>query len=195
MADERCGAGAIHSATYIQNQQADEINFAWQGGRADAFGSELFSPGGGVSAEIRRERKKISNALQTNGTLLDDEWCEFLASHKFLVGLSIDGPEVLHDFYRVDKSQKPTFGFVMRGLRLLAKHEVDFNTLTVVNRMNSKKPAEVYRFLKEIGSRFMQFIPVVERARGELSLRINGMEIRPSRPHRSWGMSRVRASN
>jgi uncharacterized protein len=107
--------------------------------------------------------RKISNALQTNGTLLDNEWCEFLAAHKFLIGLSIDGPRELHDQYRVDKRQKPTFDAVMRGLELLRKHKVDFNTLTVVNRTNSQQPLEVYRFLKEIGSEFLQFIPLVER--------------------------------
>ena len=108
--------------------------------------------------------KSISNALQTNGTLLDDEWCEFLAKEKFLVGLSMDGPRELHDAYRVDKGQKPTFDAVMRGLELLKKHGVEFNTLTVVNRANSQQPLEVYRFLKSIGSEFLQFIPLVERS-------------------------------
>jgi uncharacterized protein len=101
--------------------------------------------------------------LQTNGTLIDDEWGEFLAEHRFLVGLSIDGPRELHDHYRVDKGNEPTFDRVMRGLTKLAEHNVEFNTLTVVNRQNSRYPLEVYRFLKEIGSGFMQFIPVVER--------------------------------
>ena len=96
--------------------------------------------------------------------MLDDEWCEFLAVNKFLVGLSIDGPAELHDKYRVDKRQQPTFEKVMRGLELLKKHGVEFNTLTVVNRANSQQPLEVYRFLKSIGSQFVQFIPLVERA-------------------------------
>jgi uncharacterized protein len=114
--------------------------------------------------EKHADGKTIFNAIQTNGTLLDDEWCEFLAANKFLVGLSIDGPAELHDKYRVDKRQQPTFGAVMRGLELLKKHGVEFNTLTVVNRANSQQPLEVYRFLKSIGSQFMQFIPLVERA-------------------------------
>ena len=92
---------------------------------------------------------------------------EFLAENKFLVGISIDGPRELHDYYRVDKGNAPTFERVMRGIRKLKEHKVEFNTLTVVNRQNSQYPLEVYRFLKEIGSGFMQFIPIVERKAAE----------------------------
>jgi len=109
------------------------------------------------------EKKGIENAFQTNGTRLDDEWCIFLKQHNFLVGISIDGPEKLHNKYRVYKNGQPTFANVMYGIELLKRHNVDFNTLTVVNRMNAKYPMEVYRFLKSIGSRYMQFLPVVER--------------------------------
>ena len=147
---------------YIQDQPMPEINFAWQGGEPTLLGVEFFRKVVGLQQQYVGGRK-ISNALQTNGTLLDDEWCEFLAAHKFLIGLSIDGPRELHDQYRVDKRQKPTFDAVMRGLELLRRHKVDFNTLTVVNRANSQQPLEVYRFLKEIGSEFLQFIPLVER--------------------------------
>src|SRR6185312_15512602 len=105
----------------------------------------------------------IHNAIQTNGTLLDDTWGEFLSANQFLVGLSIDGPRELHDAYRVDKQQHGTFSDVMRGLDVLKKHKVEFNTLSVVNRINSRKPLDVYRFLKQIGSGFIQFIPLVER--------------------------------
>ena len=107
--------------------------------------------------------KTIFNALQTNGILLDHEWCEFLAAHKFLVGISIDGPRELHDKYRVDKGQRPTFDAVMRALELVKRYKVDFNTLTVVNHANSLQPLAVYRFLAQIGSEFIQFIPLVER--------------------------------
>jgi uncharacterized protein len=107
--------------------------------------------------------KKIDNAFQTNGTLLDDAWGEFLARNKFLIGLSIDGPEEIHDFYRVDKGGQPTFARVMRGLGILKKHGVEFNTLTVIHRKNSYHAREIYRFLKEIGSKYLQFIPVVEQ--------------------------------
>jgi uncharacterized protein len=148
---------------YIESQPAPEINFAWQGGEPTLLGVEFFRKAVALQ-ERYAEGKLIFNAIQTNGTLLDDEWCKFLAGNGFLVGLSIDGPEELHDRYRVDKRQQPTFGKVMRGLELLKKHDVQFNTLTVVNRGNSVRPLEVYRFLKSIGSEFLQFIPLVERA-------------------------------
>ena len=102
--------------------------------------------------------------MQTNGTLLDDEWAAFFKEHDFLIGISIDGPRPLHDVYRVDKGGRPTFDKVMRGLRLLQKHGVEYNILTTVNRVNGDYPLEVYRFLRdEAGTDWMQFIPVVER--------------------------------
>ena len=147
---------------YIEAQPTETVTFAWQGGEPTLMGVDFFR-------EVVSLQKKyglgriIENALQTNGTLLDAEWGEFLHEHRFLVGLSVDGPARLHDAFRVDKGGEPTFDRVMRGLELLHKHQVEFNTLTVVHRRNSKKPLEVYRFLKEIGSKFMQFIPIVER--------------------------------
>lgn len=147
---------------YIDQQDVPTINFAWQGGEPTLLGVDYFRK----VVELQRKYangKQITNAFQTNGTLLDDEWCEFLSREKFLVGLSIDGPRELHDRYRVDKHQQPTFDAVMLGLGFLKKHQTEFNTLTVVNRANSAKPLEVYRFLKEIGSGFLQFIPLVER--------------------------------
>jgi uncharacterized protein len=107
--------------------------------------------------------KKIQNALQTNGTLLDAVWCEFFRENDFLIGISIDGPREMHDRYRVDKGGNPTFKKVLSGLNLLKEHQVEFNTLTVVNRENAKNPLEVYRFLRKHGSGHMQFIPLVER--------------------------------
>ncbi|MCY3791449.1 MAG: anaerobic sulfatase maturase, partial [Gemmatimonadetes bacterium] len=103
------------------------------------------------------------NAFQTNGILLDDEWGEFLEENKFLIGLSIDGPREYHDYYRVDKGQKPTYDRVYSGLQMLKKHAVEFNTLTVLQNHNADQPLEIYRFLREEGSGFMQFIPIVER--------------------------------
>jgi uncharacterized protein len=148
---------------YLQSQPSAEINFAWQGGEPTLLGVEFFRKAVALQKKFAGD-KIISNAIQTNGTLLDDEWCEFLAANNFLVGLSIDGPAEMHDVYRMDKRQQPTFGQVMRGLDLLKKHRVEFNTLTVVNRVNSQSPLEVYRFLKSIGSQYLQFIPLVERA-------------------------------
>lgn len=147
---------------YIQEQPLREINFAWQGGEPTLLGVEFFRKAVALQKKYAGG-KTVFNAIQTNGTLLDEEWCEFLAANKFLVGISIDGPQELHDTYRRDKRQQPTFEKVLRGLELLKKHNVEFNTLTVVNRANAKEPLKVYRFLKSVGSGFMQFIPLVER--------------------------------
>jgi len=147
---------------YIHSQPVAEINFAWQGGEPTLLGVDFFRKVVALQKKFAGG-KLVSNAIQSNGTLLDDEWCDFLAANHFLVGLSIDGPAAMHDAYRVDKRQQPTFGKVMQGLDLLKKHRVEFNTLTVVNHINSQAPLEVYRFLKSIGSQYLQFIPLVER--------------------------------
>jgi len=153
---------------YIEQQDAPEVGFAWQGGEPTLLGVEYFRKIVRLQQKYANG-KQISNAIQTNGTLLNDEWCAFLTENRFLVGLSVDGPRELHDRYRVDKGQHPTFDGVMRGLAFLKKHRTDFNTLTVVNRANSQQPLAVYRFLKEIGSGFIQFIPLVERKPDESS--------------------------
>jgi uncharacterized protein len=148
---------------YIDSQDAPEVSFAWQGGEPTLMGVDFFRRV--VEFQARHaDGRRITNALQTNGTLLDDEWCAFLAGNDFLVGLSVDGPAELHDRYRVDKRGRPSFERVMRGLDFLKKHGVEFNTLTVVNACNAEHPLAVYRFLKEIGSTFIQFIPLVERS-------------------------------
>ena len=147
----------------IEAQDVPVAEFAWQGGEPTLLGVDFFRRA--VDLQKRyADGKEITNAFQTNGILLDDEWGPFLADNGFLVGLSVDGPQPLHDRYRVDKGQKPTFDRVMAGLEVLKKHSVQFNTLTVLQRHNADHPETVYRFLKEIGSQFMQFIPIVERA-------------------------------
>lgn len=147
---------------YIAAQPGDEVHFAWQGGEPTLLGVDYFRKV--VELQNRfADGRTITNALQTNGTLLDDEWGTFLREQRFLVGLSIDGPRELHDAYRVDRGKKPTFDRVMAGRECLKRHQVEFNTLTVVNRLNAKKPLEVYRFLRRFGSGFIQFIPLVER--------------------------------
>lgn len=151
---------------YIAAQLIDEVHFAWQGGEPTLLGVDFFRAVVALQQKYAGS-KAIHNALQTNATLIDNEWGQFLAEHKFLVGVSLDGPRELHDHYRVDKGNAPTFDRVMRGLVKLKEHKVEFNTLTVVNRHNSQYPLEVYRFLKEVGSGFMQFIPVVERKAAE----------------------------
>src|SRR5271157_5809110 len=147
---------------FITAQEAPAISFAWQGGEPTLLGVDFFRKVISIQKKCANG-KKIENAFQTNGVLLDDRWGEFLAENHFLIGISIDGPAELHDFYRVDKGGAPTFDRVMRGLRYLKKHQVEFNALTVVNRQNSQHPLRVYRFLKGIGCQFMQFIPIVER--------------------------------
>ena len=148
---------------YIEQQEIPEISFAWQGGEPTLLGVRFFRKVIALQQKYANG-KQIQNALQTNGTLLDDEWGGFLADNRFLVGLSIDGPEPLHNAYRVDKQGRPTFAQVMRGLEVLQRNEVEFNTLTVVHRKNSTHPLEVYRFLQSIGSTFHQYIPLVERS-------------------------------
>ena len=150
---------------YIEAQDVPEVTFAWQGGEPTLMGLDFFRR----VVELQKKYaagKTIANALQTNGTLLDDDWCAFFRDENFLIGLSIDGPCELHDYYRVDKSGRPTFDAVSRGMNLLKRHAVPFNTLCVVNRQNQSHPLEVYDFLKRHGSGYIQFIPLVERAGG-----------------------------
>lgn len=147
---------------YISGQDAGVVQFVWQGGEPTLSGLAFYKE----AVELQNKYgngKKIENAFQTNGILLDDTWCDFFVEHNFLIGLSIDGPQRLHDQYRIDKGGKSTFDAVRKGIGFLKKHGVEFNTLTVVNRGNSYHPLEVYHFLKEIGSGYMQFIPVVEK--------------------------------
>jgi uncharacterized protein len=148
---------------YIDQQNAPEIHFAWQGGEPTLMGLDFFRR---VVALQRQYKggKIVHNALQTNGFLLTDEWCNFLREQEFLVGLSIDGPADLHDCYRKDKAGRPTHARTMEAWKRLKAHDVEVNTLTVVHRRNAARALEVYEFLKENGSRVMQFIPLVERA-------------------------------
>ncbi|WP_406869311.1 anaerobic sulfatase maturase [Paraburkholderia fungorum] len=148
---------------YIEAQNGDEIIFSWQGGEPTMLGIAFFRDIVEIQKRFTPEKRRISNDLQTNATLLDDEWCVFLKENNFLVGVSIDGPRELHDAFRLDRKGRPTFDMVMRGISLLRKHGVKFNTLTVVNRINAKRPLDVYRFLRnEIDSTYIQFIPCVE---------------------------------
>ena len=139
-----------------------EVTIAWQGGEPTLLGVDFFRKVVRLQSNYANG-KTIENALQTNGTLLDDTWAEFLSERKWLVGISIDGPRALHDAYRVDKGSQPTFDRVLRGIEVLRRHKVEFNTLTTVHRANASNPLEVYRFLRENGSGYMQFIPIVEK--------------------------------
>ena len=147
---------------YIEAQDVPEVNFAWQGGEPTLMGIDFYERAVRLQAKYSNG-KTITNALQTNAVLIDDEWADFLSAHQFLVGVSIDGPRELHDRYRVDRGGRPTFDRVMAGLEALARRRVEFNTLTAVQSHNARHPIEIYRFLKEIGSHFIQFVPIVER--------------------------------
>ncbi len=148
---------------YIEAQPAKEVHFAWQGGEPTLAGRDFFEDVVRFQARHANGRT-IHNAFQTNGVLLDDEWAAFLAEHGFLVGISIDGPEPIHDAYRVDRGGRPVFNKVMHGLEALQRHNVEYNTLTCLHAKNAGKPKEIYRFLKDVGSRYLQFIPIVEPA-------------------------------
>lgn len=159
---------------YIEAQPAavEEITFAWQGGEPTLLGVDFFARVVELQQRFAPPGKRIRNSLQTNGVLLDDRWCEFFREHEFLIGLSLDGPAALHDRYRYDKQGRPTFDRVMRGLRLLKRHGVEFNALVVVNRHNGDHGARIYQFLKQQDVRFIQFIPIVEKldAEGHVSV-------------------------
>jgi uncharacterized protein len=158
---------------YIASQNAaggPEIWFAWQGGEPTMLGLDYFVRIVELQEKHRPAGKSVRNALQTNGTLLTEGWARFLHEHDFLVGLSIDGPPGLHDRHRRDRRGRPTSAPVMAALELLRAHKVEFNVLTVVNADNVRRPLEVYRFLRDCGVTFMQFIPVVERIDGDGNL-------------------------
>ncbi len=149
--------------SYIESQDGEEIVFSWQGGEPTLLGLEYFRRVVALQKKHQPKGVRIENDLQTNGILLNDEWCQFLKKHNFLVGLSIDGPRELHDKYRKTRSGKPTFDLVMSAVDKLKKHGVRFNALVAVNRHNAQYPLEVYRFLtQELGVTRIQFTPVVE---------------------------------
>ncbi len=148
---------------YIHSVTADEVVFSWQGGEPTLLGVGFFEKVVALQKKHARPGQRIENDLQTNGTLLDEDWADFLGRHNFLVGLSIDGPREIHDHFRVTKHGEPTFDKVFAAARLLRRHGVRFNTLTCVNRFNASRPLDVYRFLRrEVGSTYLQFIPIVE---------------------------------
>ncbi|WP_271407953.1 anaerobic sulfatase maturase [Pseudomonas sp. Q1-7] len=147
---------------YIAAQNSPEVEFTWQGGEPTLLGLAFFQRACAYQREFANG-KVIRNTLQTNGTLLDDAWCAFLAQEGFTVGLSLDGPRALHDLHRPDKRGRSSFDQVMRGLALLQKHAIPYNVLVTVTRETARQPLAVYRFLKEAGVRHIQFNPVVER--------------------------------
>lgn len=147
---------------YIEAQPTPNVSFTWHGGESLLRDVEFYKKALRYQKMYAKGRQ-VENCIQTNGVLLNDNWCKFFAENNFLVGVSIDGPEHCHDIYRKNKGGKGTFREVMRGIELLKKHGVEFNTMSVINNYNARYPLEVYCFLKEIGSKYLQFSPVVER--------------------------------
>jgi uncharacterized protein len=148
----------------LEAHRSPQVTIAWQGGEPTLMGLDFFRKSIELEKKYRKPGVTIQNTMQTNGVLLDNEWCEFLHENQFLVGLSLDGPKKLHDAYRMDKSGRSVFERVMRALRLLQEHQVEFNILATINGANAGHPLDVYRFLRDdAGAQFIQFIPIVER--------------------------------
>ncbi len=160
--------------TYIRqliesHSQAPEINIAWQGGEPTLMGLDFFKESVAIAEKYVKPGQSLLHTMQTNGTKLDDEWAKFFKQHNFLIGLSVDGPREIHDLYRVNKGGAGSFDQVMRGWRVLAAHDVDFNILCTVHAGNQHRALEVYHFFRdEMGARFIQFIPIIERSTEQL---------------------------
>ena len=147
---------------YIEAQTMNQVLFTWHGGEPLLRSIDFYRKALSLQQKYAGGRR-IDNVIQTNGTLLTDEWCEFFAQNHWLVGISIDGPQPDHDHYRLTAAGKPSWQKVMQGIKLLKKHGVEWNAMAVVNAYNVNHPLEFYRFFKENGCQFLQFTPVVER--------------------------------
>jgi uncharacterized protein len=163
---------------YITSQMIPEINFMWQGGEPTLLGLDFYKKVISLQKKYA-SGKKIINSLQTNGTLLNEEWCLFLRNEGFLVGLSLDGPASFHDVYRVDRTGWPTHSKVKNALSMLKKYNVPFNVLVCVTRESSVYPLKIYRYFKEQGVKYIQFTPIVERIPDN---RVPGMGLRHAPP-------------
>ena len=184
MADE------VHEA-YIRQlfeaHRVPQVTVAWQGGEPTLMGLDFFRRSIELQKKYARPGTRIENTFQTNGILLDDDWCRFFHENNFLIGLSMDGPEELHDFYRKDKGGHGTFSRVVQAARLLQEHRVEFNILCTVNSKNGDFPLEVYRFFRDtLGAQYIQFIPIVERDNEEGYQEGNRVSDRSVRPDQ-WG--------
>jgi uncharacterized protein len=149
----------------IEAHQVPEVTIAWQGGEPTLMGLDFFRRAVTLEQKYLKPGMRIENTLQTNGVLIDDEWCRFLHDNNFLVGISIDGTREMHDAYRHDQGGHSVFDKVVRAVRLMQQHNVEFNILCTVNAVNSRQPLELYRFFRdELHTPYIQFIPIVERA-------------------------------
>lgn len=149
---------------YIEANEIPKISFIWHGGEPLMQGLNFYRK----AIELQQKYssgKEIENLLQTNGTLLNEEWCKFFSKYNFLIGVSIDGPKDIHDNFRINRSGKPSFERVLKGISLLKQYNVEFNTLCVVSHKSEGRGLEIYQFLKFIGSKYMQFLPAVEHTK------------------------------
>ena len=188
----RMSLEVLEAATkaYIEANDVPAVQFVWHGGEPLVMGLDFFRKA--VEYQRRYARgKQVLNSIQTNGTLLTREWADFFRENGFLVGLSLDGPQKIHDRYRRDRGGEPTFSQVMNGLRLLQESGVEFNTLTTVSKAGEGHGAEVYRFLKEAGSHYMQFLPVVEyvKYRGKKQRPVIAAPSEPGATTAFWSVS------
>ncbi len=167
---------------HIAASPGSTINFSWHGGEPTVLGLDYFRKIVALQRKHQPRNQRIANGMQTNGTLLDEDWCRFLEAEGFAVGISLDGPREMHDRYRVTKGQEPTHSEAMRGYRLLQQHRIPCDILCVVHAGNVRHPTEVYRFFKQIGARYIGFLPLVEpRPDGE-----GGVSNRTV-PSEAWG--------
>jgi uncharacterized protein len=189
MADELLEA---YIRQLIEAHRTPFVTIAWQGGEPTMMGVDFFRRSIVYVDKHRRPGMDVEYTIQTNGTLIDDEFAAFFKEHDFLVGISIDGPPSMHDAYRVDRGGAPTSARVLRGLEALKRHGVEFNTLTTLHRANADHPIEVYRYLRdELGSRYLQFIPIIERLPApEIDVPLEELGLSPGlaqkAPWRSW---------
>ncbi|MGT2472094.1 anaerobic sulfatase maturase [Paraburkholderia terrae] len=167
----------------LESHRTPQVTVAWQGGEPTLMKVDFFRKAIALVEKYRKPGQAVKHTFQTNGILIDDEWCRFFKEHDFLVGLSVDGPHDLHDTYRVDRHGRGTFDLVMRGWKQLRTHEVEFNILCTVNAANECHGRSVYRFFRdELGARWIQFIPIIERATEQtISIANLGWRERPGR--------------
>ena len=165
---------------YIEANDVPEVTFNWHGGEPLVMGLDFYRKAVALEQKYA-SGKTIRNTLQTNGTLITQEWASFFRDNDFLIGISIDGPQDIHDKYRKDKGGAPTFDKVMRGLNILYRTGVSYNTMTTVNKSGEGRGLEVYNFLKGIGSHYMQFMPVVEHVKYPAGK--NGKPVKGARPY------------
>ncbi len=158
----------VYIRQLLESHRVPHVTVAWQGGEPTLMKLDFFKRSIELVEKYRRPDQIVEHTFQTNGLLLDDDWCRFFKQHNFLVGLSVDGPRELHDTYRVDRRGKGTFDLVMKGWQALRRHDVDFNILCTVNAANQHHGRAVYRFFRdELHAKWVQFIPIIERATEE----------------------------